>query len=98
CAHDCQPNRETIARIDATPALGYALAHYGGKAEKLLQSKLLGPSELQAFIDSVGVPFDELVSTDDNLFLEYSTPRGNVRPYRDSIRKNVAMLSEFKGK
>jgi spermidine synthase len=40
---------------------------------------------LDAFIAEVaaevGVPVEELVSTDDNLYLEYATPRGNVLPW-----------------
>jgi hypothetical protein len=35
------------------------------------------------------------ISTDDNLYLEYSTPKGNVRDYRDSIDANVAALRRF---
>ncbi len=37
-----------------------------------------------------------LVSTDDNLFLEYSTPRGNVRRFGESLRQNVAWLMRFR--
>jgi hypothetical protein len=35
------------------------------------------------------------VSTDDNLWLEYRTPRGNVRPYDESLRDNLAFLRGF---
>lgn len=97
CDHDCEPNAETLARINQTQTLRFALSSYGGTAERLMQSKLLGPSEISAFVESLGIPREELVSTDDNLFLEYSTPRGNVRPY-GSIRENVRMLSRFQAR
>lgn len=97
CNHDCEPTDEAILLMDRTPSLEFALSTYGGKAKNLLRSKLLDTSEITAFIDSLGIPTSELISTDDNLFLEYSTPRGNVRPYRASIQQNVRMLSGFRG-
>jgi len=54
---------------------------------------------LDAFIADVaaevGVPVDELVSTDDNLYLEYATPRGNVLPW-SSREEMVARVRKFK--
>lgn len=41
------------------------------------------------------IPFSELVSTDDNLFLEYETPRGNVLPW--SAREElVGLIHEYR--
>ncbi len=37
----------------------------------------------------------DFASTDDNLRLEYSTPRGNVRDYDDSLEANVKMFQAF---
>lgn len=44
--------------------------------------------------EEVGRPLDELVSTDDNLFLEYETPRGNVLPW-DAREALVAKLRGY---
>jgi spermidine synthase len=41
------------------------------------------------------VPFSELVSTDDNLFLEYQTPRGNVLPW-DAREALVLQIHEYR--
>ncbi len=45
--------------------------------------------------DIAGVPLRQLVSTDDNLYLEYATPRGNVLPWihREQL---VAKIRRFR--
>jgi spermidine synthase len=58
---------------------------YGRPLASLAFDVLAMDAGLDRFIaDSAaeaGVPASELVSTDDNLFLEYQTPRGNVLPW-----------------
>jgi len=46
---------------------------------------------LQHVADGAGEPVDSLVSTDDNLYLEYATPRGNVLPWssRDDLLAEI---------
>jgi hypothetical protein len=41
------------------------------------------------------VPLALLVSTDDNLFLEYGTPKGNVLDAVGSLEQNLKLLSNF---
>jgi spermidine synthase len=36
------------------------------------------------------------VSTDDNLYLEYATPKGNVLNYDASLRETLAMLDAYR--
>jgi spermidine synthase len=36
---------------------------------------------LAASATEAGEPVEQLISTDDNLYLEYQTPRGNVLPW-----------------
>jgi hypothetical protein len=45
-----------------------------------------------------GIDLPNLVSTDDNLFLEYSTPRGNVLSYSLTFRHHLKILREFASK
>ena len=67
----------------------------GGKPLlELLGDVLLTGADLDAFLEDsareAGLPLDELVSTDGNLYLEYATPRGNVLPWsarEDLVRK-----------
>lgn len=53
-----------------------------GELVALANALVLDPEGVSAFVEDqarqAGVPRSALVSTDDNLFLEYSTPRGNV--------------------
>jgi len=96
CRHDCAPNPATRARLDTLPTLDPVLALFGGSAAAVEQGILLDPPRLDAWLkeyrESSGLPGSELISTDDNLFLEYSTPRGNVRGYEESLMDNLQFL------
>ena len=54
---------------------------------------------LDAFLSSVaqqvGTPIDQLVSTDENLYLEYATPRGNVLPW-GTREELVSELTQYR--
>ena len=45
--------------------------------------------------ERAGRPPEEFLSTDENLWLEYSTPRGNADPTLASEREMVASLAQF---
>jgi predicted membrane-bound spermidine synthase len=93
CTHDCSPNPAAANRLHSEPALREALAWFGGSSNALAGSVLLDPPAIDRLLATAGFPVT--LSTDDNLFLEYSTPRGNVRSYSSSIRENVAWLRTF---
>ncbi len=102
CNHDCQPVPENAALLDAVPAFKEPLATYGGSSSALSQMLVLDPAGTDRFIDSVAkatgkASVMELVSNDDNLLLEYSTPRANVRPYAASLKHNLGVLEKFGG-
>jgi len=65
----------------------------------LLDDVLLGTDELDTFVNEtaagLGLRADDLVSTDDNLYIEYATPRGNVLPW-SSRETLVARLRQFR--
>ena len=98
CRHECLPSEAALARLDTRPALQQPLGVFGGSASALLHSRLLMPDGVDRFLSAApmfGVDPHALVSTDDNLLLEYSTPRGNVRGYEESLRDNLALLRHF---
>jgi spermidine synthase len=37
-----------------------------------------------------------ILSTDDNLFLEYATPKGNVLEYKRSLEDTLALLERYR--
>ena len=92
---DARPTAQNAALIDATPALKGLLASIGGSARDLLQTRLLDPAATDLFLSSFGMPAPFWVSTDDNLKLEYSTPKGNVLDGAASIERNIELLLRF---
>ena len=98
CAWDCRVSEAAVARLAAARPLAADLAFVGGVA-RLLDERLLGPSEVNRLIESSrewGLGPEDLVSTDDNLLLEYSTPRANVRPYDLSLQDNLAFVGRLR--
>jgi spermidine synthase len=82
-----QPLRVSRARIDelgVRPAVLETLPDER-PLEGLLDDTLVFGAGLDRFLDDVareeGVPRAELISNDDNLYLEYATPRGNTLPW-----------------
>jgi spermidine synthase len=90
------PLRASAARVEALQARPeIAATTPGGRPLlNLLDDVLVAGPDLDAFLEDsareAGVPLDDLVSTDGNLYLEYRTPRGNVLPWsarEDLVRK-----------
>lgn len=100
CEKACPPSKEALAALEAAQGLAEIRAWFEGSLATLYRAMLLGPTGVDRFIESVarelGVDWSSLISTDDNLLLEYSTPRGNVRPYKESLEENLAALSRWR--
>ena len=92
---DARPSAQNAALIDATPALKELLASVGGSARDLLETRLLDPAATDLFLSGFGMPAPLWISTDDNLKLEYSTPKGNVLDGAASIERNIGLLLNF---
>jgi spermidine synthase len=95
CDAPCAPQPASVAALDATPALQEILGLYGG-SKAILGSLLLDREGIARLLASVP-DVDDLVSTDDNLLLEYETPRANVRPLTPTLVANVMYLRSFSG-
>jgi spermidine synthase len=91
------PQPDYIQMVDRTPALAPLLKLQGGSVSRLAQSRLLDPEGVDRLLASFKVPLEHWISTDDNLYLEYSTPRGNVLDGPGSFRFNVEMLRKGSG-
>ena len=98
CERDCRPRLEYITRLDSRVELIRDIEPFQGSAAALLRERLLDPAAVAQFLkvyeETLGEP--PVISTDDNLYLEYSTPRGNVREYGSSMRQNLSLLARFK--
>lgn len=66
--------------------------------ESLLDELLLSDDDLRRFCEDVERQTGEvIVSTDDNLFLEYATPKGNILEYNSSLRATLELLESYRG-
>ena len=52
------------------------------------------PQDIEALLEEIG----PLLSTDDNLYLEYATPKGNVLNYDASLKATLDDLQRYKTK
>jgi spermidine synthase len=69
----------------------------GAKLESLLNELLLSDAELDALVaDIAASEGGPILSTDDNLFLEYATPKGNVLEYKRSLEDTLALLERYR--
>lgn len=89
------PSRDAFARLERTASFQPLLQILRSDAGNLLDTLLLDPGGVDALLASVGAAPGVLVSTDDNLFLEYHTPKGNALDGEASWRDNHALLRSF---
>ncbi len=92
------PSAGTISALDSEEGLKETLSHYGGSSRFLLRERLLDPISVDQMLKEAeenGIYTDEIVSTDNNLLLEYSTPKGNVYEYWASLKTNLALLKHY---
>ncbi len=95
CRADCMPTEAALAAIAGNPRLGIALEYFGGEPRRILEDRILDTAALEAFTAASSHGSAPPHTTDDSLYLEYSTPQGNVRPYRESLDENLALLRAF---
>jgi predicted membrane-bound spermidine synthase len=90
-----RPSAEHVRRLSEAPGLKEVLALYGGRLDEVRESVLIDPRGLDHLLAVAGVAPERWVATDDNLVLEYGTPKGNALDGAESMRHNVATLQRF---
>jgi spermidine synthase len=80
------PNRASLVALTERLQMTEVVNLWEGNLSGALDGCLLGSGDVDNFLG--GFPSDTM-STDDNLFLEYHTPKGNVRPYLESFQSNI---------
>lgn len=88
------PSDETIAALESNDRVLEMTSQMNTTPRGLLGNLLLSPAQTDLFLESFTKRGVNWVSTDDNLFLEYSTPKGNVRSYGPSLARNLAFIRE----
>jgi spermidine synthase len=87
------PSEDALSRLDATKELQWALSPYAGTAQMLRKAILLSPDGIDRMLNGFGAPAAYWVSTDDNLALEYNTPRGNS--LEGTFDANISLIRRF---
>ncbi|MFT3776149.1 MAG: fused MFS/spermidine synthase [Minicystis sp.] len=81
-----------LAALEKRPSLQMTLS--GKKMVDLFDELLASEQELDRFVAETGP--DVALSTDDNLYLEYATPKGNVLNYHTSLDATLEMLGRYR--
>jgi len=85
-------SRARLDRMEERPEIRETLG--GVSMTALFDELVASEADLDRFVaETEGGP---VISTDDNLFLEYATPKGNVLDYWQSLRATLAMLDGYR--
>jgi spermidine synthase len=84
-------SKSRLDRLAERPALRATMS--GLHLEDLLSEIVASGEELDRFVRETE---DPILSTDDNLYLEYATPKGNVLNYHESLRATLALLDRYR--
>jgi spermidine synthase/MFS family permease len=87
------PSVAALELVQSSDSLAEIVDLYQNGVSEVLDGCLMGPSEIDRMVSQLGA--DRLVSTDNNMYLEHSTPKGNVREYGASIRENLEFLASI---
>jgi spermidine synthase len=84
-----------LGALETRPELQATLA--GARMVDLLDELVVSEGDLDRFVvDTQGADEPIPISTDDNLYLEYATPKGNVLNYEASLREALVMLDAYR--
>jgi spermidine synthase len=88
------PRRANFEVLERSPSFRPLLQMLRGFPNPF-DAVLLDPAGTDAFLSAFGRPAESWRSTDDNLFLEYHTPRGNALDTERSFQENLRILARF---
>lgn len=94
-AEHAAPTPQALQALNQAPQLADARRIVGRGAESLSGDRFLTAQGIDRFLVEMGVEPKFWVSTDDNLRLEYDTPKANVNDPAKSYSANMAMLERF---
>ena len=90
-----RPDAAHLRALEQSPGLHELLVLYDGHLDEIKDSVLIDPKGVDLFLGAFGQPAHTWISTDDNLVLEYGTPKGNALDGGESIEYNIATLRRF---
>ncbi len=81
-----------LSRLEQTPSLKAILGT--SRLSDLLAELVASQAELDRFV--LETEDGAVTSTDDNLYLEYATPKGNILDYNASLQATLELLSRYR--
>jgi spermidine synthase len=87
-----EPSAAAIAALDASPLLPAVRAMAGRSFADIADDLILSPPEIDSLLTRLGPDREAWISTDNNLKLEYSTPKANANPADQSMEKNLELI------
>jgi predicted membrane-bound spermidine synthase len=90
------PHPEALRALEAAPALAELRRVADRPLAQVAKDRLLTPDSVDRYIAGVGIERSVWLSTDNNLRLEYSTPKGNVLDGARSLQVNTELLARFR--
>jgi spermidine synthase len=88
-------SRERMATLSQRPEIAATLGKHGS-LESLLSRMVLSDASLDRFVKESEADGGPILSTDNNLYLEYATPKGNVLNYDKSLSQMVDLLASYR--
>lgn len=89
------PNRLAIDALERQAGLAEVRRIAGRDFSAVADELVLGPDDVDRYLDKYAGNPEWHASTDNNLRLEYSTPKGNVNDATKSFELNVELLKAF---
>jgi spermidine synthase len=90
------PTKEAMRLLETAPELQSVRGIFERSISTIANARLLDNASVDRYITTLSGGDPKLwVSTDDNLYLEYSTPKGNVYDAQRSEQKNFEQLKRF---
>ena len=90
-----RPDAARMRELERAAGLKDILALYDGHLDEVRDAVLIDPRGVDLFLGAFNAPREAWVSTDDNLVLEYGTPKGNALKGKESMARNVETLRRF---
>lgn len=87
-----QPSPAIVAALDSSPRMQTVRELAGRSFANIANDLLLSPQQVDDFIDRVGLNRELWISTDNNLMLEYNTPKANAYMNDQSMQTNLKLL------
>jgi spermidine synthase len=91
-AAHARPLPSAIALLDASSQLHPVRELAGRSFANIANDVMLSPSQVDVFLDRVGFGREFWISTDNNLKLEYNTPKSNANPLDTTFQTNLELL------